>query len=515
MARYKDYSYDQGMLIPVSFHEQVVPGSFEYALNHIIDTHMDLSVFDERYDNDETGAPAFDPAIMLKVILYAYSLGIMSSRQIETLCRTNIVFMALSADSRPHFTTIAAFIADIKDEVESLFTDVLSICASEGLIGKNMFAIDGCKLSSDASKEWSGTRADYEKKHEKIQESVAFLIKKHQAQDKQDPSAVSMVEKEKKAIKNLTAKAKKVKDWLDSNDDKLGTRGTPIKSNITDNESAKMSTGHGVLQGYAGIAAVDDQHQVIVHAEAHGSATEQHTLKPMVEGIKEGFERIGEEDIFEQAVVTADTGFHSEENLEMLSEKDIEAYIADNKFRKRDPHFDSAQAHKARPTDRHHTRKGKHYFTPEDFTYDETVRKMMCPAGNPMYIENRNFFDKHGNKGITYKARKRDCTGCHLRSKCMRCDTTPSRTMTVFTNTITKRQDSFTSKMIKRFDSALGRHYYSRRMGTVEPVFGNIRHNIGLDHFSHRGRDKVDAQWKLFCLVHNMKKLFRYSPQYA
>jgi transposase len=504
------------MLIPVSFQEQVVPGSFEYALNHIIDNHMDLSVFDERYDNDETGAPAFDPAIMLKIILYAYSLGITSSRQIETLCRTNIVFMALSADSRPHFTTIAAFISEIRNEVESLFTDVLSICASEGLIGKNMFAIDGCKLSSDASKEWSGTRADFERKRKKIEKSVAFLIEKHQAQDKQDPTAISMVEKEKKAIKNLTAKAEKIRAWLDDNDDRLGTSGKPIQSNITDNESAKLSSSeHGQMQGYSGIAAVDEKHQVVVHAEAHGTGSEQQSLESMVDGIANRFEAIEEEDVLKDAVITADTGFHSEANLEMLAGKEVTAYIADKKFRQRDPTFDGAQAHKEKPVGRHHTRKGKRYFTPEDFTYDETVRKMMCPAGNPMYIENRNFFDKHGNKGITYKARKRDCTGCHLRSKCMRCDTTPSRAMTVFSNTITKRKDSFTSTMIKRFDSAIGRHYYSRRMGAVEPVFGNIRHNIGLDHFSHRGRDKVDAQWKLFCMVHNMKKLFRFSPQYA
>jgi transposase len=76
MARYKEYSYDQGKLIPIHFKEQILPGSFEYTLNYLIDNEVDLSVFEQRYRNDETGAPAYDPAVLLKVILYAYAGGL-------------------------------------------------------------------------------------------------------------------------------------------------------------------------------------------------------------------------------------------------------------------------------------------------------------------------------------------------------------------------------------------------------------------------------------------------------
>ena len=81
MARYKPYSYEQKTLIPIDFKEQILPSTFEYALNHIIDKEFDLSIFDERYKNDETGAPAYDPAIMLKIILYAYSKGTTTSKK--------------------------------------------------------------------------------------------------------------------------------------------------------------------------------------------------------------------------------------------------------------------------------------------------------------------------------------------------------------------------------------------------------------------------------------------------
>ena len=92
MARYKDYNYDQAKLLPISFSRQILPGTFEYSLNHLIDHELDLSVFDARYRNDETGAPAYDPAILLKIVLYAYSRGITSSRDIEQCCRENVVF---------------------------------------------------------------------------------------------------------------------------------------------------------------------------------------------------------------------------------------------------------------------------------------------------------------------------------------------------------------------------------------------------------------------------------------
>jgi transposase len=124
-------------------------------------------VFDARYQNDETGAPAYDPAILLKIVLYAYSRGIISSREIEQCCRENIVFMALSADSCPHFTTIAGFISTMSEQIAPLFLEVLLICDKMGLIGREMFAIDGCKLPSNASREWSGTKAELTRKVDK------------------------------------------------------------------------------------------------------------------------------------------------------------------------------------------------------------------------------------------------------------------------------------------------------------------------------------------------------------
>ena len=158
-----------------------------------------------------------------------------------------------------------------------------------GQTRKSMFAIDGCKMPSNASKEWSGTREDFEKKKEKTEKTIKYILKKHRTEDKDESADLSMKQEEIKYTENLRKKVNKIKKWLKENDDKIGKSGKPIKSNITDNESAKMATSHGVIQGYNGIAAVDSKHQVIVHAEAYGTGQEQDLLKPMVEGTQNNF----------------------------------------------------------------------------------------------------------------------------------------------------------------------------------------------------------------------------------
>ena len=229
MARYKSYSYAQGKFIPVHFEKQIIPGTFEYSLNHLVDHELDLSIFDERYRNEETGATAYDPRILLKIILFAYSRGIVHSRRIAQACEENIIFMALSCDTKPHFTTIADFVSTMDKEITKLFQEVLLACDAMGLIGKEMFAIDGCKLPSNASKEWSGTKADFEKKAKKMEQAIGNILRKHREEDQnQTPSKVR--ESEEKFVATLNKRMSKIREWLKDNDDKPGKPASPRKA---------------------------------------------------------------------------------------------------------------------------------------------------------------------------------------------------------------------------------------------------------------------------------------------
>ncbi|WP_191603713.1 transposase [Marinomonas algicola] len=92
--------------MPIDFAQQIVPGTFEFALSHIIDRHLDLTSFDDWYNNDHGGAAAYPPSVMLKIVLFGYSRGLVSSRRIARACETNIIFMSLSVDVQPHYTSI-------------------------------------------------------------------------------------------------------------------------------------------------------------------------------------------------------------------------------------------------------------------------------------------------------------------------------------------------------------------------------------------------------------------------
>src|SRR3990167_159822 len=220
MARYKVHSYAQMKMVAVSYEQQILPGTFEYTLNHLIDHKIDLAPFAARYANDETGAPAYDPAILLKVILYAYSRGVTSSRDIAGLCRENIIFMALSADSTPHFTTIAGFVAKLDREIVGVYREVLLVCDEMGLIGREMFAVDGVKMPSNASKEWSGTREDFQKKAEKLERALGYLTKRHREADAAEREG-QIEQARERQMRTLKRALAKVHGWLKTGKDRL------------------------------------------------------------------------------------------------------------------------------------------------------------------------------------------------------------------------------------------------------------------------------------------------------
>lgn len=503
MARFKDYSYDQTKMIPISFDRQILPGTFEHSLTYLIENELDLSIFNARYQNDDGGRPAYDPAILLKIVLLAYSRGITSSRKIEQLCRENILFMAVSADSQPHFTTIADFISGSADEISKLFLQVLMVCDAEGLIGKEMFAIDGCKLPSNASKEWSGTHADLKKKKTKIDRAVKRLLSKHREADKHDLSD-DIIKRQKKQCGKLKQTSKKIKQFLSENEDRQGVSGRTVQSNITDNDSAKMKTGHGVIQGYTGVAAVDSKHQGIVHAEAHGQGQEHNLLAPSIE---DAFTNLSISDRNKRQIkITADSGYHNQKALEYLNDNKIDGYIADTGFRARDPRFKSYERHK--PNDR---LKPKTKFTVDDFKVNTKDTTCTCPAGKVMWLKCQD--GKIGNhRFMQFQGYEKDCFTCPLKSQCLRNPTQQSaRQVNIKLGMTAEKKEGLIEQMKQKIDSSLGRHIYSQRLGTVEPVFGNINTNIGIKRFSLRGKKKVNAQWQLMSMIHNVFKIHRFA----
>ena len=515
MPNFRKYNYQQDAMIVVNFEEQIQPNTFEYTLHKLIDEHIDLSAFYDAYKNDTGGRSAYDPAILLKIILFAYSKGITSSREIQWQCEHNIIFKALSCDTVPHFTGIAAFVSQHPKAIESVFEQVLLVCDQQGLLGNELFAIDGCKMSSNAAKEHSGTLPELEEKRAKISKKIKACLREHKKLDGRKPSEKERKKRLEKNAESLKREFERIDQFLKTAAPRMGQAKRPkeVKSNITDNESTKMTTGKGTIQGYNGVAAVDRKHQIIIEAQAFGEGQEHHTLKPMLAGIENRYRSTGiHSDILSTGViVTADTGFSNEANNEFVQNAGINAYIPDNQFRIRDKAF-SKQKEKYGKRHQDTLKNIKQVIPTSEFDINVAAKTCRCPMGNEMWLRNEKHA-KNGKHTLSFEGRLTDCRNCAIKEQCMRnpssADTRKGHGRQVSVTVSTRK--TATDWMKKRVDSKFGKHIYSHRMSTVEPVFANTGFNKGLNRFSLRGKAKVQGQWQLYCLVHNIEKIMNYG----
>jgi transposase len=584
MARYKPYDYRQTRLIPVSLEHQLLPGTLEQAIHEVVEHRLDLSGFDVRYQNDATGCRAYDPKILLKVVLFAYARGVVGSRRIEWLCRKNVTCMALACMQCPDHSTIAAFVSSRHAEILTLFGEVLLVCEEQQLLGGTVFALDGLKLSSNASKEWSGTLEELQHKQAKLDAKIAQVLAEHQqvdaqersgegaeaglpleAEAEQDPrgAAAGVVgehegdipedapaeetgqveenpvettsptpagprrrscgdpkrsgkgtarsrqqkqqQKRARRLKRLRHQAERLKTWLATHAPRMGRQGNEIQSNVTDPESAKMPTSHGVVQGYHAQALVDDAYQVIVTAEVFGDGQDAQHLTRILDRAKATMQDLGHDaDYFAETTMLADSNYFSDENLQTCEQARLDAYIPDGNFRKRDPQCANQARYKPKK------KKKKKKFGVADFTYEEATQGYRCPHGALLRLKAREHRVRHRVYRY-YAADEQDCQACPFRARCLSQKRTLCKHLGIPVEDPVTKPKSRCQQMIEKIDTPEGRQRYSRRLPIVEPVFANLRTQKGLDHFTLRGKEKVDSQWLLYAMVHNIEKIAHYG----
>jgi hypothetical protein len=308
-----------------------------------------------------------------------------------------------------------------------------------------------------------------------------------------------VVQREQRQLERLNHEAQRIERFLAQHpEDKAGSRGAIRKSNVTDNESAKMATDKGVIQGYAGVATVDARHQVIMDAQAHGNGSEHALLLPAVKAVQP--------QMAATTVITADAGYHSEANLQALAELGVQAVIADTQRRQRDERLVDQGKHRDKTAPLHDKAAGAKkttLFGPADFQHER--ERCICPAGQ--IATGGHEVEQRGYVAVRFKFQPRQCGPCEMRGQCLRKPETTASRQVAFYFRHTEQANPHTQRMRQLIDSPAGRAIYDRRFATVEPVFANIRHNKRMNRFTLRGQVKVDAQWKLMCLVHNIEKI--------
>lgn len=474
MAKYKNYNYNQTIMVPVCLDEQLMPGTLEYTIHTLVEKEIDTSIFDAKYNNDETGCRAYDPKILLKVVLLGLARGQLGSRKIEAACKENIIFMALTCGQTPDHSTIAAFVSSMDNEISNIFTDILFYCDKKGLLGGTTFSIDGCKLPSNASKDMSGTFEQLEQKKERLENRLADLLQEH-------------IKNDNKSNEKLEKKIEKIDQFFQDNEPKQGSKGKEIKSNITDNDSHMMQTSHGTIQGYNAQAFVDSRNQIVVFADAGKSGQDDEHGSLMIAGAKENLIAIGKHNnCLKNVDLLCDTNYFGSSIFQKMIDEQINGYVPDPAFRKRDPRFTQDEPK----------------FSIADFVYNANKDEYTCPAGQT--LSRTNDSKRNGTQFYrNYRATVKSCLACTSRHRCLVKKASKRRNISV---NYDKKLADFTSNMISKIDSEKGREKYNQRFGMVEPVFANIRTQKRMNLFTLRGKTKVNIQWILYCLVHNIEK---------
>jgi len=495
MAKYRttDVAAGQGLFLTVNLQKQLLPDTFEYMLDKLIGTKIDVSIFDERYKNDLTGASAVPPSVLLKLVIYGYYTGNKSSRKISELNSNNIIAKALTGDMNIHWTTIADFISGSSKEIEIIFNKVLMYCNELGLIGGETFAIDGLRLPSNASIEMSGTKEQLEKRLALYRKMAEKHICRHRRKDEAGEADSQTQKHFEERQKYLSRQIEKLDSFLENMEEKVGINGDEIQSNVTDNESAMIHSSKGFIQGYIGLAVSDQKNQIITCAQAVGTTNEGEHLPEMLDKNKSNLKAAGVQPLEEgqKQKMLGDANYFSEDNLRECDERGIEAFIPDSQ-------------EKRRVAD-----DGQKRFDLNDFHYYEAENVYECPRRKKLWF--RRTTVQNGVEGKVYQASLTDCKVCPDFSKCSWSKKEQSEQSQGKALRITEKygHGNFLRKMREKQATEEYKAIYAQRIQIVEPVFADIRYCKELDRFTLRGKEKVNGQWLLYTIVHNLGKCLK------
>lgn len=447
---YKPYQPNQLLLLPPDMRQWLPEDDLAYFIMDVVN-ELDLSAIYQSYDSSKGGQPPFAPKMMTSLLLYAYCVGIPSSRKIEKATYYQIPFRVISADQHPDHDTIAEFRKRHLKALSGLFVQALLLCREVGLVKLGHVSLDGTKVKANASKHKAMSYGRMEKKAEELEGEVKRLLSEAQAVDDAEDARYgkdqhgdelpkelrfkqNRLRKIKEAMKSIEAdskaeaegkreeirlkeqalekegrkrKGKKPRDPSDKPEPKA-------QRNFTDPESRIMKDGasKSFEQAYNCQAAVDEESQIIVATNVTQQANDKQQLEPLVEEIKKNTDGETPEKL------SGDSGYFSESNVEYLEGEGVDGYIATNR-------------------------------------------------------------QKHGDVP--------ELAGCGRIAK----DATKQERMT------------------RKLRTKKGRETYSKRKQIVEPVFGQIKETRGFRRFLLRGLENVSAEWDLICLTHNLLKLFR------
>jgi transposase len=350
---FRPYEPDQMLLMPPALADWVPEDHLARFVSDVVET-LDLTAIEDTY-TEERGYPPYHPRMMVKVLLYAYAMGTYSSRKIARRLIEDVAMRFLAAGNEPDFRTVSDFRKRHSAALAGLFTQVLRLCRRAGLVKLGQVAIDGTKLKANASKHKAMSYGRMGEKEAALQAEIAELLRRAEQADREEdlrygvdrrgdelPAELARRESRLKRIQEakaaLEAEAREAAKQAGKNPDQA-TPAPKAQRNFTDPDSKIQKTPDGFIQGYNAQATVDGHAQVIVAQDVTPMAADVGELVPQVTAIGRSLQQ-------RPAQVLADAGYCSEENLQALERRGIDAYIAPG----RQPHGEwLAPAPRGRP----------------------------------------------------------------------------------------------------------------------------------------------------------------------
>ena len=340
---FRPYEPDQISLMPASMRDWLPSDHLAYFISDVVD-NLDLSAIMERYVGEERGYPPYHPAMMVKVLLYAYCTGVASSRKIEKHLCEDIAFRVLAANNTPDFRTISDFRKDHLKALAGLFLQVLKLCQKAGLVKLGHVALDGTKIKANASKHKAMSYQRMKEEESRLEAEVAELLKKAESVDEEEdqrygkgkkgdelPKELAFRESRLKKIQEakaaLEAEARLEAEKKPDKNDGDGTPPDKAQRNFTDPDSHIMpaSGGKHFIQAYNAQAAVDSAKQVIVAAEVTNKPTDRGQAEPMMEIVKSNTGQL-------PCQMSADAGYFSSDAVSNLTALGMDVYMPPDKI---------------------------------------------------------------------------------------------------------------------------------------------------------------------------------------
>lgn len=473
---------------PVEFHQhQLFPSNIFDLLPHDHECYLYAELF-EQLDTVSVeslysvkGQHAYHPRQIVAILIYAYSRGVFSSRQIERRCREDLSFMFIAEMNCPNFRVLSDFRKNHSSFFRDCFKQTVKLAMELKLASLGHISLDGSKFKADTSKHKAMSYGRLKEKEQALCAEIDALIEQASRCDKEEDQAYRdktgyEIPEDLQFKQDRLAKIQAAKQALEAREAQLNPGKTIEDSkqiSFADTEARIMGKNGQFDYSYNGQISVDADHQIIVAQHISQHANDKQDVEPALQALQDSAGQLPEK-------ISADNGYFSANNLQAFAQAEVDAYIATDKGEKN---------HKTPLED------SERKLVKADFIYDEATNTFTCPGGQLLTQISQS---KDGSR--VYQGRAEACAECPFKPRCCKSEKGQARTIN------TDDKESLRQDMNRKMQTLAAKATYKQRKVIVEPVFGQIK-NSGFRSFSVRGKDKVAGEFSIVCAAHNFKKI--------